>query len=123
MTYTRRVQLSLIETALDKFPNAHIIVSSALPRLIPMARKDRTNEIIKQLNGQLQSNCRNSARVTFADHIPTLVTESRDIREDLYYDNVHLNYRGLGRLVINLRKTIDMIDASSFQIRAHQPRR
>jgi len=102
---------TLIETALKKFPSAHIIVSSALPRLIPLTRRDTTNETIKQLNGILEHNCRNSMRVTFTDHTPTFVTRSRQIRDDLYFDHVHLNHWGLGRLVINFRRTIDRIDS------------
>ena len=66
-------------------------------------------------------NCRNSTRVRFVDHISTFVMESGQIRTDLFYDKVHLNNRGLARLVINLRQAIDPV--SSFYMNSYQPRR
>ena len=111
---------ALINAALNKFPTAHIIISSALPRLIPVNRRN-TNEIISQLNKMFEINCRNSTRVRFVDHISTFVMESGQIRTDLFYDKVHLNNHGLARLVINLRQAIDSV--SSFHMNSHQPRR
>ena len=111
---------ALINAALNKFPTAHIILSSALPRLIPVNRKN-TNDVISQLNRMFERNCRNSTRVSFVDHISTFVMESGQIRTDLFFDKVHLNNRGLARLVINLRRAIDSV--SSFHMNVHQPRR
>ena len=94
---------SLINTTLQKFPNAHIIISSGLPRLIPINIRN-TNVGIAKLNRTLESKWRSNSRITFADHTSTFVNEyDGHIHNDLYYDRVHLNSRGLGKLVVNLR--------------------
>jgi lysophospholipase L1-like esterase len=97
----------LINAAKEKFPRANIIVSSVLPRLIPLNRSSSLNFAIRELNTLFEQNCHGSNRVFFANHIPSFVTQDRQIRHELYWDNVHLNNHGLGRLVLNLRNAID----------------
>ena len=113
---------SLVNTTLQKFPNAHIIISSGLPRLIPINIRN-TNVGIAKLNRTLESKWRSNSRVTFADHTSTFVNDyDGHIYNDLYYDRVHLNSRGLGKLVLNLRRAIDSV--SPFpNINHHQPNR
>ena len=111
---------SLIELALHKYPTAHIIISSGLPRLIPLTKNNVPNQTLSQLNKMFAGNCKMSNRVTFADHTDTFVTQSGEIREDCYYDYVHLNNHGLGKLVINLRRAIDSV---YFQHTGAQPMR
>ena len=98
---------NLVNATLKKFPTARIIVSGILPRLITMDMSNAANDIIAHLNRTFAQNCVNSTRVSFSDHILNFVDRDGRIRSDLYYDSIHLNDRGIGQLVINLRKTID----------------
>ena len=77
------------------------------------------NDIIAHLNRTFAQNCVNSTKVSFADHILNFVDRDGQFRSDLYYDGIHLNDRGIGQLVINLRKAID---SSSHPTRiSHHP--
>ena len=100
---------ALIEATLCKFPSAHIMISGVLPRLIPTTKSITANRLISILNRDLKQHCAENPRVSFVDHVQSLVAENGQIREDLYWDKIHLNNQGLGRLVINLRKSIDNV--------------
>ena len=93
----------LIETTLHKFPSAKLILSGILPRFW----NDEANHVAKQLNESFRFNCKLSQRVRFVDHTKCVLTEDGYLREDLFWDDVHLNNKGLSRMVINLRKSID----------------
>jgi hypothetical protein len=97
---------SLIDSTLTKFPAAQIIISGILPRLVPLTSRNNTNRTILELNDFLEHNCRNNNRLSFVDHSQSFV-ENRQIREELYWDHIHMNNRGLGRFMFNLRKTIN----------------
>ena len=107
---------NLVDAALQKFPTAHIIISGILPRLIPTNKSNAVNGIISQLNATFSNNWKNTARVSFADHVPTFVSDDGLIQQDLYWDFIHLNNHGLGKLVVNLRQAID----SSYPTRDNQ---
>ena len=98
-----RMARCLIETTLTKFPNAKLILSGILPRFWD----DKANQVAKQLNECFRYNCQLSQRVKFTDHTKCVLTEDGYLREDLYWDDVYLNNKGLSRMVINLRKSID----------------
>ena len=98
-----RMSRRLIYATQDKFPNAKIIISGVLPRFW----NDKANYTSHNLNQIFRENCNQSKRVNFVDHETWYLTANRELRQDLYWDNVHLNNRGLGRLVMNLRKAID----------------
>ena len=100
---SERMARRLIETALDKFPDAKIILSGVLPRFWD----DKANQVAKQLNERFRYNCNLSQRVQFTDHTKSVLTDDGVVRKDLYWDDVHLNNKGLSRMVVNLRKTID----------------
>ena len=102
-TETERMARCLIETALNKFPEAKIILSGVLPRFWD----DEANQVAKQLNESFRFNCSISQRVRFTDHTISVLTDDGAVRKDLYWDEVHLNSKGLSRMVVNLRKTID----------------
>ena len=93
----------LIETALKKFPRSKIILSGVLPRFWD----DEANQVAKQLNESFRFNCSLSQRVRFTDHTRSVLTDDVVFRNDLYWDEVHLNSKGLSRMVVNLHKTID----------------
>ena len=107
---------ALIDATLEKFPTAQVIVSGILPRLIPETRSNTVNRLAHSLNDAFEQNCAQSRRVSFANHIPSFVGEGGQIRNDLYWDSVHLNNGGLGKLVNNLRKAID----NAFPIKYNQ---
>ena len=113
----------LIEAALNKFPAAHIIVStcSILPRLITHDRSNAPNKIIRELNSIFEQNCRDSARVSFVNHESTFVAEDGYINHNLYWDHIHLNNKGLEKLVINLRGAIDSLSVSHLIWNNHHP--
>ena len=100
---------SLINTTLQKFPSANIIISSILPRLIPTTSNSPANQKIRHLNNIFENNCRSSSRVTFANHIPSFVTSSGQILHQHYWDEVHLNKSGIGRLITNLKNAINYV--------------
>lgn len=113
---------SLVNAAIKKFPMARIIVSGILPRLITTEKSNAANDIIAHLNRTFAQYCVNSSKVTFADHILNFVDGNGQIRTELYYDGIHLNDRGIGRLVMNLRKTIDSTSSTSYPTRnSHLP--
>ena len=111
----------LIEAALNKFPSAHIIVSSILPRLITHDRSNAPNRIICELNSIFEQNCRDSARVSFVNHESTFVADDGYINHNLYWDHIHLNNKGLEKLVINLRGAIDSLSLSHPIWNNHHP--
>ena len=98
-----RMARCLIETTLTKFPHAKLILSGIFPRFWD----DEANQVAKQLNESFKYNCKLSQRVKYVDHTKCALTEDGYLREDLYWDDVHLNNKGLSRMVINLRKSID----------------
>ena len=97
---------ALINATLCKFPSAHIIISGILPRLIPSSKSNTANHLISNLNRDLDQYAQNP-RTSFVDHAQSFVADNGQIREDLYWDNIHLNNHGLGRLVHNIRRVID----------------
>ena len=94
-----RMARCLIETTLTKFPHAKLILSGILPRFWD----DEANQIAKQLNESFKHNCKLSQRVKYVDHTKCVLTDDGYLREDLYWDDVHLNNEGLSGMVINLR--------------------
>ena len=95
----------LIEATLLKFPSAHIIISGVLPRFWD----DNANRVSANLNRRFSENCKSSPRVSFVEHVPHYLTHTGELIRDLYWDDVHLSYRGLGKLVSNLRNAISRV--------------
>lgn len=102
VTVCERQARALIEATLQKFPNAKVIVSGVLPRFW----NDNANTVSAQLNHTFKSNCQASKHVFFVDNPPSFLSGTR-LREDLFWDNVHLNRKGLNVLIHNLRNAID----------------
>ena len=99
----------LIGSALRKFPSARIIISSVLPRLCPIQASNWANVVAAKLNRMFSANCSASSRISFVDHTSSFVSDNGDIRCDLYWDYVHPNNRGPGKLISNLRSAIDAL--------------
>ena len=97
----KRQSRALVEATLSTFPSAHVIISGVLPRFY----HDRGNRVSQELNRIFDRNAQSSRRVTYVDNPPTFLDGTR-LREDLYWDSVHLNNYGLGMLVRNLRRAI-----------------
>jgi len=104
----------LINTVLKKYPTAHVIISGVLPRLCNTNQSNFPNLVAMDLNDIFAMNCRNNSRVSFIDHSPSFTTPSGVILHHLYWDNVHLNNRGLGRLVTNLRMAINNVNPQRY---------
>ena len=91
---------------MEKFPTAQIIISGILPKLIPLDRSNAQNRTIIELNELLERKCHDSVRLQYVSHEDTFVRENGLIRSDLYWDHTHMNNRGLGRFLFNLRNAI-----------------
>ena len=97
-----RQSRALIEKALTIFPSRHIILSGTLPRFY----QDKANSVSLELNRIFHRNAQTSARVSYVHNPPTFMDGNR-LREDLYWDDVHLNNFGLLLLIRNLRRAIN----------------
>ena len=102
-TETERMTRHLIETALNRFPDAKIVLSGVLPRFWD----DEANQVAKQVNESFRYNCSLSQRERFTNHTRSVLTDNGVVRKDLYWDEVHLNSKGLSRMEVNLHKTTD----------------
>ena len=97
----------LINATVMKFPRAKIIISGTLPRCIPVSLTNEPNRVSIDLNDKLRQKCRDNQRLTYLDQATSYITESGHIRTEFFWDNVHLNNRGVGRYVMNIRNTIN----------------
>ena len=111
---------TLVNVTMDKFPNAKIIISGNLPRCIPISRNNYPNRVSADLNRKLRDKCHGNDKLIFVDQAISFIdAHTGHINTDLFWDYVHLNNRGLGIYVRNLRQVItSLCHPHRF---AHQP--
>ena len=105
---TKRAE-HLINATMLKFPTAKVIISGTLPRCIPVSLSNEPNRVSIDLNEKLQHKCSENERLTYLNQATSYTTESGNIRAEYFWDTVHLNNRGIGKYVMNIRNAINFM--------------
>lgn len=86
----------LLATVSHKFPNAHVHISSIIPR----KGNETTQNTVKSMNNIIKSMC-NTSDVMFIDNTPQFSTPNGNLKRQLFLrgEDIHLNYYGRIALV------------------------